>query len=151
LSSSPCGAAAHSSLAEISSSNSLRFPPREVRSDPYFCAAKVLCARLFFDSVTREGRLIREDDMSHSRTSATPTHSETPAVTDEPAAVFLQPDLISDDEIDYEEIAASTQPDFEAGRFAFNSDDYASDEECDAALEALLLKLFLEGSDDEEG
>jgi hypothetical protein len=89
--------------------------------------------------------------MSHSRTSATPTHSETPAVTDEPAAVFLQPDLISDDEIDYEEIAASTQPDFEAGRFAFNSDDYASDEECDAALEALLLKLFLEGSDDEEG
>ena len=65
-------------------------------------------------------------------------------------SVFLQPDLISDDDIDYAEIAASTQPDYEAGRFAFNSDDYATDEECDAAMEAWLMQLFLEGPDEED-
>ena len=38
------------------------------------------------------------------------------------------------DEIDYEEIFQSTQADFEAGRYCFNSEDYATDEEASAAL-----------------
>jgi hypothetical protein len=36
--------------------------------------------------------------------------------------------------IDWDEIIATTQDDFLAGRFAFNSQDYASDEEALAAL-----------------
>jgi hypothetical protein len=39
-----------------------------------------------------------------------------------------------EDGIDYEEIHAATQADFEAGRFAFNSADYASEEDAEAAL-----------------
>lgn len=38
--------------------------------------------------------------------------------------------------IDWEEILASTQDDFEAGRFAYNSADYATQAEADAALRA---------------
>jgi hypothetical protein len=38
------------------------------------------------------------------------------------------------DEIDYEEIFQSTQADYEAGRYCFNSEDYATDEEASAAL-----------------
>ena len=40
--------------------------------------------------------------------------------------------------IDWDEILASTQDDFLAGRFAFNSADYATDEEAMAALEQLI-------------
>ncbi|MDP9052020.1 MAG: hypothetical protein M3O31_15070 [Acidobacteriota bacterium] len=40
------------------------------------------------------------------------------------------------DGIDWEEILASTQDDFEAGRFSYNSADYATQEEADAALRA---------------
>jgi hypothetical protein len=42
------------------------------------------------------------------------------------------------DGIDWDEIIATTQDDFEAGRFAYNSADYATHEEADAALEAWL-------------
>jgi hypothetical protein len=43
-----------------------------------------------------------------------------------------------DDGIDWEEIILSTQEDVEAGRYAFNSEDYATDEEAMAALGAWL-------------
>ena len=58
------------------------------------------------------------------------------------------PDLISDDDIDYAEIARRTQPDQPGGRIIFDSADYATDEEAMAALEALLLGDLME-SDDE--
>ena len=86
------------------------------------------------------------------------TVSETPATDHaEPAADailqrdFAQPDLISDDDIDYDEIIATTQPDFEAGRFAFDSRNYATHEEAMAAMEALFLKCLEEGQNDQEG
>jgi hypothetical protein len=44
--------------------------------------------------------------------------------------------------IDWDEIIASTQDDFEAGRFAYNSADYATQEEADAALGALLDSIL---------
>jgi hypothetical protein len=40
--------------------------------------------------------------------------------------------------IDWDEIIATTQDDFLAGRFAYNSADYATQEEADAALDAWL-------------
>jgi hypothetical protein len=43
-----------------------------------------------------------------------------------------------DDGMDWEEIILSTQEDVEAGRYAFNSEDYATDEEAMAALGAWL-------------
>jgi hypothetical protein len=43
-----------------------------------------------------------------------------------------------DDRIDWEEIILSTQEDVEAGRYAFNSEDYATHEEAMAALDAWL-------------
>src|ERR1700733_15061000 len=43
-----------------------------------------------------------------------------------------------DDGTDWEEIILSTQEDFEAGRFSYNSADYATQEEADAALGAWL-------------
>jgi len=42
------------------------------------------------------------------------------------------------DEIDFEEIYQSTQADYEAGRYAFNSADYATHEEAMAAMGALI-------------
>ena len=49
------------------------------------------------------------------------------------------PDLISDDEIDYAEIARRTQPDQPGGQIVFDSADYATHEEAMSALEALFL------------
>ena len=46
--------------------------------------------------------------------------------------------------IDWDEILASTQDDFLAGRFAFNSADYATDEEAMAALERWIHNIFEE-------
>jgi hypothetical protein len=43
-----------------------------------------------------------------------------------------------DDGMDWEEIILSTQEDFEAGRYSYNSADYATQEEADAALDAWL-------------
>ena len=40
--------------------------------------------------------------------------------------------------IDWDEILATTQDDFEAGRFSYNSADYATQAEADAALTAWL-------------
>jgi hypothetical protein len=40
--------------------------------------------------------------------------------------------------IDWDEIIATTQDDFEAGRFSYNSADYATQAEADAALRAWL-------------
>ena len=42
------------------------------------------------------------------------------------------------DGIDWEEIILSTQEDFEAGRYAYNSENYATQAEADAALDAWL-------------
>ena len=42
------------------------------------------------------------------------------------------------DGIDWDEIIATTQDDFLAGRFAYNSADYATQAEADAALDAWL-------------
>lgn len=44
--------------------------------------------------------------------------------------------------IDYDEIIASTQDDFEAGRFAFNGEDYATHEECRAALKQWIHSIY---------
>jgi hypothetical protein len=45
------------------------------------------------------------------------------------------------DGIDWDEITATTQPDWEAGRFAFDSADYPTDEAADAAMYALLRSI----------
>ena len=44
--------------------------------------------------------------------------------------------------IDWDEIIATTQDDFLAGRFAYNSADYATEEEADAALQAWALGIL---------
>jgi hypothetical protein len=90
--------------------------------------------------------------MNNHTTSETHTTDHSQSVTDASLAHdYTQPDLISDDDIDYEEIIATTQPDFEAGRFAFDSRNYATHEEAMAAMETLLLKCFEEAPDDKEG
>lgn len=43
-----------------------------------------------------------------------------------------------DDHIDYDAIHASTQPDEDAGRFAFNSEEYPTDEAASEALRTLI-------------
>jgi hypothetical protein len=43
-----------------------------------------------------------------------------------------------DDGFDWEEIILTTQEDFEAGRYAFNSENYATHEEAMVALDAWL-------------
>jgi hypothetical protein len=45
------------------------------------------------------------------------------------------------DGIDWDEIIATTQDDFEAGRFAYNSADYPTREEADAALDAFFESM----------
>ena len=47
------------------------------------------------------------------------------------------------DGIDWDEIIASTQDDFEAGRYAFSSADYATDEEAMAALDEWINAIFV--------
>jgi hypothetical protein len=62
------------------------------------------------------------------------------ALTDEELLTsFDAPDLISDDDIDYTDIARRTQPGQPGGEIVFDSADYATDEESMAALEALFL------------
>jgi len=51
--------------------------------------------------------------------------------------------------IDWDEIIATTQDDFEAGRSAFSSADYATDEEAMTALKELIHALFVEGENEE--
>lgn len=51
-------------------------------------------------------------------------------------------------EIDYAQIMATTEPDQPGGRAAFDSDDYETDEEADAAFEAFFAKL-IEGPHEE--
>ena len=90
--------------------------------------------------------------MNNDTTPSAPVTDPSQSVTDASLAQdFTQPDLISDDDIDYDEIIATTQPDFEAGRFAFDSRNYATHEEAMAAMEALFLKCFEEGRSDQEG
>jgi hypothetical protein len=50
-----------------------------------------------------------------------------------------------DDDIDWDEIFETTQPDFLAGRFAFNSADYPSHEEAMVAMRKLVHELCEEG------
>jgi hypothetical protein len=55
------------------------------------------------------------------------------------------PDFDSaDDEIDLEDIYQSTQADYEAGRYSFNSADYATHEEAMAAMDALIHSIAVE-------
>lgn len=54
------------------------------------------------------------------------------------------PDLISDDDIGYEEIMA----DDTAGSVRFSAEDYGSDEEMMAAVEAFIMKCWNEGPDE---
>jgi hypothetical protein len=49
-----------------------------------------------------------------------------------------------DDEIDWAEIIRTTQDDFEAGRYCFNSADYATHEEAMTAMNALIHSIALE-------
>lgn len=48
------------------------------------------------------------------------------------------------DGIDWEEIVRTTQDDYEAGRYSFNSEDYATHEEAMAAMRALVHSIALE-------
>ena len=43
--------------------------------------------------------------------------------------------------IDWEEIIQTTQEDYEAGRYSFNSEDYATDAEAMAAMRALIHSI----------
>src|SRR5579871_843189 len=43
--------------------------------------------------------------------------------------------------IDLEDIIMTTQADYEAGRYAFNSEDYATDEEAMVAMKALIHSI----------
>lgn len=52
------------------------------------------------------------------------------------------------DDIDFEEIYWTTQPDFEAGRFLFNSADYATPEEAMVALRELIHSIVEESDRD---
>ena len=52
------------------------------------------------------------------------------------------------DGIDWDEIIATTQDDFLAGRFWYNSADYATEAEADAALRALLHSIVVEVESD---
>ena len=54
----------------------------------------------------------------------------------------------SDDDIDWEEIIESTQGDVDAGRYAFTTEDYATDEEGMAALWKWMCSLGQGGSDE---
>jgi hypothetical protein len=47
------------------------------------------------------------------------------------------------DGIDWDEIIATTQDDFEAGRYAFSSADYATHEEAMAALKEWIHAIFV--------
>ena len=66
----------------------------------------------------------------------------TPETEDRPAddAVAAEYDPQVDD-IDFEEIYQSTQADYEAGRYAFNSADYATHEEAMKAMRALIHSI----------
>lgn len=87
--------------------------------------------------------------MNHSTLSATPAIDRAQSLADEELlSGYNEPDLISDDDIDYAAIAAATQPDQPGGRIVFDSADYETDEEAMVALEALLMKA-LEEPDDE--
>lgn len=46
------------------------------------------------------------------------------------------------DDIDWDDIIATTEPDFQAGRFSFNSEDYATDEEAREAFRAYLWGIL---------
>jgi len=87
--------------------------------------------------------------------AVTKDESVTPAAT-EPKRPAYDPNNLSpaDEEarkyddtsegIDWDEILATTQDDFEAGRFSYNSADYATQAEADAALTAWLDAIFEE-------
>ena len=49
------------------------------------------------------------------------------------------------DGIDWDEILATTEPDFLAGRFAFNTDDYPTEEAAMAAMDAFVEDIIKEG------
>lgn len=81
------------------------------------------------------------------------TVSETPAADHaEPAADailqndFTQPDLISDDDLNYEELFADAR----AGTIGirFRPEDYATEDDLMDAVEALLMKWWNEAPDD---
>jgi hypothetical protein len=87
--------------------------------------------------------------------STTEGDSEAPAVTLVQRPAYDPNNLHPEDEaarkyddtsegIDWDEIIATTQDDFLAGRFAFNSADYATHEEAMAALHAWLNGILEE-------
>jgi len=53
-----------------------------------------------------------------------------------------------DDDIDWDDIIATTQDDVDAGRYAFTTEDYATDEEGMAALWKWMCSLGQGGSDE---
>jgi hypothetical protein len=85
----------------------------------------------------------------HLDTSPPNAAVSTDAETDEDLlAAFGGPDLISDDEIDYADIAHRTQPGQPGGEIVFDSADYATHEEAMAALEALFLHDVMRADDE---
>ena len=70
-----------------------------------------------------------------------------PAYTEAECQRLDEEDRLLDDTsdgIDWDEITATTQPDFEAGRFAFNTDDYPTEEAAMAAMDAFVEGLIEE-------
>ena len=70
---------------------------------------------------------------------ASPISNPTGPHPHDPSDHELDGDL---DNIDWDEIIATTQPDFLAGRFAFNSAEYPTDEAAMAALDRWLDDAF---------
>ena len=85
--------------------------------------------------------------MNDSMLAATHTQGAAKPLIDEQFTAFSEPDLILDEDIDYDEIAAATQPGQPGGKVVLSSDDFDTDDEFFAALEAMIAK-DLEGLHD---
>lgn len=64
-----------------------------------------------------------------------------PSVADRLYALPSGRPVGQEDDIDWDDIIATTEADDRAGRFAFNSDDYPTDEEAMKAMHALIDKI----------
>lgn len=64
-----------------------------------------------------------------------------PSAADRLYALPSDKPIDQQDDIDWDDIIATTEADDRAGRFAFNSDDYATDEEAYGAMHALIDKI----------
>jgi hypothetical protein len=88
--------------------------------------------------------------MNSDTTSAAPATDHSQSVEDASLAhEFNQPDLISDDDIDYEELFADARADDGTSGIRFDPADYATEDDLMDAVEALLIKWWNEAPDDQ--